>query len=124
MTEDRKRRGLPPFISLSMYMKHIKSIIDTITNSSDETYIVRGVGSAAYVQEKFSEYMEKTHPDEWINGGQETYRPDKYEDVPDDGVKVEWTIMCNLDDAYQYLCECFGADHIHDPWNDAHRHHG
>lgn len=100
----------------------IKSITDVITNSSDETYIVKAGLSAIEVSEAFDKYMMENHRDEWATDENtwdpsgHTYVPDSYTDTPE-GVVVSWDVMCNLNDAEEYLKECFGEDAIESYYN-------
>ena len=99
----------------------IRSINDVITNSSDETFIVKTTMSPDEVQAKFEAYMEKFHPYEWNEEWKEfgfrdrdTYAPDRYEKASEDEVEVSWDVMCNLDSPRKYMEECFGDDKVRD----------
>ena len=99
----------------------IRSINDVITNSSDETFIIRTKLSPDEVQAKFEAYMEKFHSYEWNDEWKEygfvdrhTYAPDSYTKTDDGDVMVSWDIMCNLDAPQKYLEECFGDENVED----------
>ena len=99
----------------------IRSINDVITNSSDETFIIRTKLSPDEVQAKFEAYMEKFHPyewnDEWKEYGfrnRDTYAPDSYTETDDGNVMISWDVMCNLDSPQKYLEECFGDENVED----------
>jgi len=99
----------------------IKSINDVITNSSDETYIVKTPLSPLEVKEKFEKYMHDNHPDDWHECeyfGEDgyTFIPDSYISEEPGEVTIEWNVMCNLSDAYKYLQEVFGEDNVKSRW--------
>lgn len=98
----------------------IRSINDVITNSSDETFVIKTKLSPDEVQAKFEAYMEKFHQYEWNEEwkeygfrNRETYAPDSYKTI-DDGVLISWDVMCNLDAPQKYLEECFGDENVKD----------
>ncbi len=93
----------------------IKSQTDVITNSSDETYIIKTTLTPTQVRERFERYMSWFHPDEWDPDPDKrgTYEPDTVEAIGDTGeVMVSWDVLCNLDNASGYLGDCFGPDNI------------
>ena len=99
----------------------IRSINDVITNSSDETFVIKTNLSPDEVQAKFEAYMEKYHEYEWNEEWKEygfcdrsTYAPDSYTETSDGNVMVSWDIMCNLDSPQKYLEECFGDENVED----------
>lgn len=99
----------------------IKSINDVITNSSDEAYIVKNSGDSKTIEELFGKFMAKHHRDEWYSLGDyfrwPCMQPDRYKDLSDGSVLVDWTVMCNLGDAQGYLEDCFGKENILDADN-------
>lgn len=96
-----------------MSMK-IRSVSDVITNSSSESYIIKNSGNKFDVEEAFDKFMKKNHNDEWDETTEwSSYKPDQYVDGPEDGdVTIDWLVLCNLDDAYKYLQECFGEENV------------
>ena len=95
-----------------MSMK-IRSVSDVITNSSSESYIIKNSGNKFDVEEAFDKFMKKNHNDEWDEAEWTSCKPDQYVDGPGDGdVTIDWLVLCNLDDAYKYLRECFGEKNV------------
>lgn len=92
----------------------IRSVSDVITNSSSESYIIKNSGNKFDVEEAFDKFMKKNHNDEWDETTEwSSYKPDQYVDGPEDGdVTIDWLVLCNLDDAYKYLQECFGEENV------------
>lgn len=95
-----------------MNMK-IRSVSDIITNSSSESYIIKNSGNKFDVEEAFDKFMKKNHNNEWDEAEWTSCKPDQYVDGPEDGdVTIDWLVLCNLDDACKYLCECFGEKNV------------
>ena len=95
-----------------MSMK-IRSVSDVITNSSSESYIIKNSGNKFDVEEAFDKFMKKNHNNEWDEAEWTSCKPDQYADGPGDGdVTIDWLVLCNLDDAYKYLRECFGEKNV------------
>lgn len=91
----------------------IKSKTDVITNSSDETYIIKTDLTEEEAKVLFYEYMEKNHHEEWNNTEWRFLEPDLiYRDNKKGSIIFEWSILCNLDDAYGYLCDVFGKEFV------------
>ena len=92
----------------------IRSVSDVITNSSSESYIIKNSGNKFDVEEAFDKFMKKNHNDEWDETTEwSSYKPDQYVDGPGDGdITIDWLVVCNLDDAYKYLRECFGEENV------------
>lgn len=99
-------------------MIKIKSQTDVITNSSDETYIIKTTKTADEVEKIFYEYMEKYHEEEWNHRYERdfpdraTMYPDFIEQVRPGAVRISWDSMCNLDNAEKYIKEAFEGEPV------------
>lgn len=91
-------------------MVKIKSKNDVITNSSDEAYIVKINIDASEAKRLFYDYMEENHYEEWHSEWPDL-EPGRVVKTKD-GVVFDWPILCNLENAYSYLCDVFGKENV------------
>lgn len=94
-------------------MIKIKSKTDVITNSSSESYIIKTSLKTFEVKRIFYDYLEKTgeYGTEWepaCTGVFDAY----FEQIDDDHVFVDYSVLCNLDDCERILGELFGKENV------------
>jgi len=96
----------------------IKSKIDVITNSSSECFSVKGHGSTFEVASKWYKFLEDNYKDECgtIDNPKYNaiYNAKFYEE--NGKVFVDYTVLCNIDNAYEKMIECFGKENVEDEY--------
>ena len=95
---------------------NIKSKIDIITNSSSECFSVKNQGSTFEVASRWYKFLEDNYKDDYGTPDNPRYSCvyDAYFYEEDGRIFVDYSALCNIDDAYEKMVECFGKDNVKD----------